>query len=98
MKKKILIILISVIVLLLLNDIIFLLVNKEVNYKQLKKDIVSIKKNNIIKYAIKDTNNKRKYNGKGYYIIKSKGTIKEQYSFYIKKKLIYSFNKIRTNQ
>ena len=95
MKKKLLIIFFAIVSLLLINDIIFLRVNKDVNYKELKKDLISIKKRNKIKYAKKNPDNKKRYDGNGYYIIRSKGSIRTHYSIYIKKKLIWNYNKIK---
>ena len=94
MKRKIIIVFVLIVSLLLLNDIIFLFVNKEVNYKKLRKDLTSIKKHNEITYAKQNSKDNNKYVGDGYYIIKKGGTIKTHYSIYIKKKLIWNYNKI----
>ena len=97
MKRKIIIAFVLIVSALLFNDIVFLLVNNEVNYKNLRKDLSSIKKDNKIKYAKQNSKNDNKYDGDGYYSIKAGGTVKTHYSIYIKKKLIWNYNKINRN-
>ena len=95
MKKKILFAFIIITSILLINDIIFLVINRDVNYEELRKDIKSIKNNNTIKYA-KNSKNSKKYKGKGYTIIKSKGQIKTNYKAYISKRMIWKYDKFET--
>ena len=89
--KKVFNIIVICFVLLLSTNIVLFLVNGRVNYKELNKDITSIKKNGKIIYA--KNKNTKKYIGNGYYILVTKNNKKINYTVYVNKRSIWEFTK-----